>query len=262
MNVQVLVAAVNAKPTELVEKMNIQSDALIVNQCDSFSYEKWEKDGHIYQCYSMKERGVGLSRNTALMRADGSICLFSDEDIIYENDYENKILSEFEKHPEADMLLFNIEVGKERETYKNTTYKRVHLFNCGRYGAVSFAVRTKKLHQKNITFSLLFGGGAKYANGEDSLFLSDCIKKSMKVYTSPCCIGREEESVSSWFMGYNETFFVHRGVLYHYLYKKLAAVFSLRFLIAHQEKMCKEIPLGQAYRYMKQGILEAKGLEK
>ena len=34
-----------------------------------------------------------------------------------------------------------------------------------------FAVRRERLQAANITFSLLFGGGAKYSNGEDSLFL-------------------------------------------------------------------------------------------
>ena len=37
---------------------------------------------------SFTERGVGLSRNNALMRASADICLFADDDIIYENNYK------------------------------------------------------------------------------------------------------------------------------------------------------------------------------
>ena len=40
----------------------------------------------------------------------------------------------------------------------------------------------------HITFSLLFGGGAKYSNGEDSLFLKDCLKYGLVVYAVPVCV--------------------------------------------------------------------------
>ena len=74
------------------------------------------------------------------------------------------------------MLLFNVRVQESRFTYWNSFYKRVRWYNCGRYPAYSFALRTAKMHEKNLTYSLLFGGGAKYANGEDSLFIHDCLK--------------------------------------------------------------------------------------
>ena len=38
--------------------------------------------------YSFDERGVGLSRNSALMRADADIIVFADSDVIYNDDYE------------------------------------------------------------------------------------------------------------------------------------------------------------------------------
>lgn len=104
------------------------------------------------------------------------------------------------------MIIFNIEVEESRRTYHITERKRVHWYNCGRYGAVSFAVRRDSLLASGSTFSLLFGGGAKYSNGEDSLFLTEFIQKGYKVYTAPVTIGREEAGDSTWFHGYNEKF--------------------------------------------------------
>ena len=75
------------------------------------------------------------------------------------------------------MIIFNITVEEERRTYHITERKRVRWYNCGRYGAVSFAIRRDRLLESGITFSLLFGGGAKYSNGEDSLSLTAFIKK-------------------------------------------------------------------------------------
>lgn len=254
MRVEVLVAALNQNPRQLAEEMNIHSDAVIINQCDRYEVEKWEKDGRTIRAFSMAERGVGLSRNTAMMRAAEDICLFSDQDIVYEADYEEKITAEFEQNPKADMLVFNIQVEKSRQTYFNTKRKRVRWYNCGRYGAVSFAVRREALLKSGVTFSLLFGGGARYSNGEDSLFIKEFMEKGYRVYTVPVCIGREKPSESTWFSGYHERFFRDRGALYHYLYGRLAGVMALRFLLAHKSLLCSELSLKEAYRQMKRGI--------
>lgn len=254
MELQLLVAVMNQKSHEFVEKMNIATDAIIVNQCDQYAYEEFLHKGRKIQFFSMKERGVGLSRNHALLRANQEISLFSDEDIVFQDGYEKKVLDEFKKHPEADMILFNFDVREERRTYYNTGWKKVHRYNCGRYPTFSFAIRTERMHQKNLTYSLLFGGGARYSNGEDSLFIRDCIAKGLQVYTSPEVLGTEEGRPSTWFYGYTEKFFYDRGVLYHYLYGKLAVPLAIRFLVRHQKLMCQEITLQQAYKLMKQGI--------
>lgn len=258
MTLQLLVSAVNAEPKELVRNMKIASDAIVINQTDRFAYEEIRQDGFLIRCYSFAERGVGLSRNNALLRADHTVSLFADEDIVYREGYQNLVLSEFEKHPEADMLLFNVEVSEKRRTYHITEYGRVRLYNSGRYPTYSFAVRTQKLHAANITFSLLFGGGARYSNGEDSLFLRDCLRKGLRVYRVPETIGSETERESTWFQGYHEKFFFDRGVLYHHLYGKMAKPFAFRFLWKHKDVMCREIPVKNAFRLMVRGIAEGK----
>ena len=226
MKLQILVSSLNQEVKSLAEKMNLQADAILINQCNENRYEEWTQDGHRIRCYHLAERGVGLSRNNALLRADADLCLFSDEDIVYDDGAAERIIEGFEQHPEADMLLFNVRVQESRFTYWNSFYKRVRWYNCGRYPAYSFALRTAKMHEKNLTYSLLFGGGAKYANGEDSLFIHDCLKAGLKVYSIPVEIGEEQPRPSTWFFGFDRKFFHDRGVLYHVLYGKLAAVMS------------------------------------
>lgn len=256
MRLEVLVSAVNQDVYTLAERMNLQCDAIIVNQTDHFSYDEYMHNGYKIKCYSFCEKGVGLSRNNALLRATGDIVLFSDEDIVYEDGYAKAILDEFEKYTDADMLLFNMKVGESRATYYTEQAHRVHIWNAGRYPTYSFAIRRKKLHAAHITFSLLFGGGAKYSNGEDSLFLKDCLSTGFRVYALPVLIGAETERESTWFSGYHEKFFFDRGVLYHYLYGKLALPMSVRFLLAHGKVMCQTIPIKQALKLMRQGIRE------
>lgn len=252
--VQVLASVMNQTARGIAEKMHLDSDAVVINQCDRFGYEELEYKGHSVRFFSFPDRGVGRSRNEAILRAEGDICLFADEDIVYEAGYAQAIEKEFENQPQADMILFNIEIDESRRTYHITRRKRVHWYNCGRYGAVSFAVKGESLLASGVSFHLLFGGGARYSNGEDSLFLKEFIRKGYRVYTAPVTIGREEAGESTWFSGYNEKFFHDRGVLYKYLYGRLGRAMALRYLLAHREKLCGEAGIGQAYRWMRDGI--------
>lgn len=258
MKLQLLVAAMHTDAITLINNMKIDSDAIIVSQGDQYAFQEFEHKGHKITYFSMAERGVGLSRNTSLLRADGDICLFADEDIIYEEGYEKAVLDAFEKYPDADMLVFNVQAAPGRETYHIEEFGRVRWFNCGRYPTFSFAARTEKIHKKNITFSLLFGGGAKYCNGEDSLFIAECIRKGLKVYKVPVMIGHENGRESTWFKGYDRKFFFDRGVLYSHLYGWLAEVMAFRFVFTKKDEMCKVIPWKEAFQIVCQGIKEGR----
>lgn len=258
MKLQVLAAAVDQEARSLVESMNLCTDAIIVNQCDRCFYEEFEYRNKKVRCFSMTERGVGLSRNTALLHADAEIVLFSDEDIRFYEGYEKQVLEAFEKNKDADLITFNFKVDKRRATYYNNEQRRIKWYNYGRYPTYSVAARLDALRKCNVSFSLLFGGGAKYSNGEDSLFLHDCLKKGMHLYTAVEEIGEEVYRESTWFKGYNEKFFADRGVLYAHLYGKAAKLFALRFLLAHGDEMCRDIPIKEAYRLMKKGILDGR----
>lgn len=254
MTVQVLASVMNEEPAALIERMGLESDAVIINQCDRLDAREIDHKGHRVRFFSFPDRGVGRSRNEAILRADGDICLFSDGDIVYEPGYAQAVEAEFLRRQDADMILFNVTVEESRRTYHITQRKRVRWYNCGRYGAVSFAVRRDSLLASGVMFSLLFGGGAKYGSGEDSLFLKEFMDKGFSVYTAPVTIAREEASgESTWFEGYNEKFFRDKGVLYRHLYGRLAWAMALRFLLAHRGTLCAEVPLKQAFHWMRCG---------
>lgn len=259
MRIQLLVSAVNRNAADLIEQMHIQTDAVIVNQCDRYGYEEIASDGHRIQVFSMPERGVGLSRNTALLHANADVCVFSDEDIVLSDHYEAKIRKAYEELPQADMILVNVKVSPARRTYWNEDIHRVNYRNYGRYPAYSITVKQDALLRANVHYSLLFGGGARYSNGEDSLFLKDCLKAGLKIYAHTVCIGEEVERESTWFSGYHKKFFMDRGVLYHYLYGRMALPLSLRFLLVHRQEMCREVSVRQAYAWMRAGVREARG---
>lgn len=253
MNLSVLVSTMNQKDHSLIKKMNIQTDAIIVNQCLKNTIDEFKDKGHSIKMLSLNERGVGLSRNTAMMRAVTDIVVFADEDEVFVDNYEKIIVEEFEKNSTADVILFNVEsLNKNRPIKQVIKNYRVRWFNFGKFGAVRIAARLDSLKENNITFSLLFGGGAKYANGEDSLFIWDCLRTNMRVIASNQLIGYVKQEESSWFNGYNKQFFIGRGVLYKKMFGGMSFFASLVFLIKKHRYYKSELSFWTAFKYMNQ----------
>jgi len=257
MDLQVLVATMHQNDNSLIEKMNIKSDAIIINQCDKNDIQEFEYKGYKIKFLSFAERGIGLSRNNALMRATADICLFADDDVTYVDDYKEIIYRAFEQNSNADMIVFNVpSTNPNRPSQEIIQSRRVRWFNCLKYGAVRIAIRTNKIKQANIYFSLLFGGGAKYGSGEDSLFIFECIKKGLKVYAEPAVIGYVSQEDSSWFKGYTDKFFIDKGALFSCISKRWSKLLCLQFAIRHRKMFGKDNTWREAYKLMMTGASE------
>ncbi len=214
MKVQVLVAAMNQSDYSLLDRMNIQTDVIVGNQTNVNSVKDFTWHGKRVKWLSFNEKGVGLNRNNALMRADGDICLFADDDMVYVNGYERIVLNAFKKHPDADVIVFNIE-EKKPTRYIIKKAGRVWYHNYLRYGTARVAVRLKSIKKNGVSFNLCFGGGTEHCHGEDNIFLTDCLKKGMKIYAVPKYIAKlTEERESTWNAGYNEKYLLDQGCLY------------------------------------------------
>lgn len=283
MKIVSLISAVNQNTQKLLEGMNLETDYVMVNQCDadpesqavepgSADVSPSESDGMTAVSgttrsasepeypegltITMHERGVGLSRNTCIENApDCDILLFTDEDIVYDKGYSGKIREEYEAHPEADAILFNMRVCEARRTYWNEDFKRIRFYNYGRYPAYSISIKQDRLKGSGVRFPLEFGGGAKYINGEDSVFLHDLLRAGIRIYRSPVCLGEETERESTWFKGYDDRFFISRGALYVRLYGIWAGFRAHLFLIRHRY-MYAECGYARAIGLMRQGMKE------
>ncbi|MBM6619100.1 glycosyltransferase family A protein [Bacillus suaedaesalsae] len=255
MNLEVLVSTMNQTDYNLLEKMNIQSDAIIINQCKTNRVEKFNFKGNTIKMFSFDEKGVGLSRNNALMRTTAEIALFADEDVTYVDNYKEIVINGFKSNPDADMLIFNVpSKNQERPLHFINKERRVRLYNCLKYGAVSIAIKTERLKKKNIYFSLLFGGGARYSAGEDSLFISDCLKKGLKIYTNPNVIGYVSQENSSWFEGYTEKYFFDKGAFFASFSRRGAILFCLQYAFRHRSTYKGVYSNIQIIRLMLNGI--------
>ena len=252
MKIQVLVATTNQNDHSIIEKMNIQTDALIGNQCAFNSVETFDWNGHNITFYNCAERGVGLNRNTTLMRANCDICLFADDDLVYVDGYKGVVEKVFLDHPDADIIIFNLleESRNGKERFKNVKTVRVKWYNFMRYGAARIAARFSSLKESGIYFNECFGGGCEYRHGEDTLFLSDCLKKGLKIIAVPISLASLLEiRPSTWDCGYDDKFFLDQGRLYYAISRKWWKFLCFQDAIRHR-KLYKKSWLS-SYKLMK-----------
>lgn len=251
MKLQVLVAAMNQTDHSLLEKMNINSDVIVGNQCDYDSVERFEWNGHHAIYLNFAERGVGLNRNNALMRASGDICLFADDDMRYCDDYAETVCDAFAQNPDADVIVFNLyEPYKTR--YVITKQNKVNYMNFLRYGTARFAIRMRSIREKGIYFNQCFGGGTSHCHGEDNIFLAECLKQGLRVYSDPRFIAElTEERTSSWNKGYDRKYLQDQGVLYRTMFRYTWRLFCLQDAIRHSGEY--QMPWKKALKWMLAG---------
>lgn len=258
MKVQILVSTMNQKDYSLLDKLNIQSDAVIVNQADHYDHEIIDYNGYSVEWFCVNERGVSKSRNLALSKASGDICILVDDDEQLRTGYPDIIRNAFRFYSDTDVIAFNIaSIGNKSNRYYNKKNKRLNRFNSMRYGAARIAFRRKRVIKEQIGFATLFGPGSVFSCGEDSLFISDCFKKGLKVYACSEVIAdiEDEEGTSSWFNGYNKKYFLDKGAVYAAMTKYFAICYCIYFAFRHKKSYSNSVSFIEAMKWMREGIV-------
>ena len=249
MNLQVLLSLMYLNKEDL-KKMNITSKCVVINQCDDNGYEKYNN----FDIYSYTERGAANSRNRGLEHATEDIILLCDDDVVYDEGYEEKVINEFKNNPEADMIIFNM-YSPNRKKRKIKKNKRLHMYNSLHYATCNIAFRRKSIG--DIKFNPMFGPNGTFgkAGGDDTLFIVSCLKKKLKIYSSTQNLGTVYHDKSTWFNGINDKFFFDKGALFTAIDRKFRFILILQFLLRHKEFL-QNISFKNAYKYMINGSNE------
>lgn len=244
MSIEILLACMNQEDSSIIKKINIQTNALIVNQCGRNSYQEEEYNiNKTVKMLSSNQKGLSRSRNLALANASGHICAFCDDDVEYVENYAEIITDAFNQLPDADIIIFNIErINYDRNVKPIQKIRKAPKYKA--YGSVRIAFKLKSIQSENIWFNVNFGAGSIYSSGEESLLLRESHKKNLNIYEYPAIIAKVDFSESSWREGYNEKFFYDKGAFLAAGYPLLKYIFSfyyLKILKKHTELSSLEI---------------------
>lgn len=224
LEMEVLVSTMNRNDYALLDSMKIDSNAIVINQCDRNSIEEFDYKGHKIKWVNTKDRGLSKSRNMAVSYATKDICLICDDDEVLHDNYEKIIIDSYKKVSKADILVFNINrIGWNEKEKMFSSINRVNKRKT--YSSVHITFKRKAISKAKIRFNPLFGAGSKkYLCAEDALFCIACHKKDLKMYTYPAIIADVYCEQSTWFNGYNEHYFYDTGAFLAEAYPRLKHV--------------------------------------
>ena len=259
MNLQVLLSAMYLNDEGYIDTLNITTDAVVINQCDREGYRdtvRAKADGNSQKIryIETRQRGLSKSRNMAIDAADADICILCDNDVEYLPDYERRISEGFARHPDADLIIFYIK-RKEKPVPNYPRTKRMGYLSVLKIFSPEIAFRKKSI--TGIKFDERFGAGSgKYIMGEENIFLYECLKKGLKIYYEPVQIASLREEESTWFTGYDESFFISRGADYAAMSRWFSPVLIWQFALRKRAEYGKEMKTGKAIKYMFKGRRE------
>lgn len=215
MTFNLLISCMHQKNASILERSNVQSDVVVVNQCDHDSVDEFDfvnKKGRTCHCkfINTTERGLSRSRNMAIRNAWGNICQICDDDEVMADDGEEKILKAYAENPEAGVIAFALIRNDNGKTYPDK--KKVLGFKqILRTSSHQITFSRSLMGDQQIWFDEKMGSGTGNGGGEENMFMFDCKRRGFKMLYIPEIIGTVNPGESQWFNGYDEKYFENLG---------------------------------------------------
>lgn len=201
------------KDAGIIKRSNVQTDVVVVNQCNKNSVEEFDFTNKIGETCHAKfinttERGLSRSRNMAIENAWGDICLISDDDERFKDDYENKIIAAYTESPTAGFVSFAC--IREGVCYSKQPC-RMGILQILKTSSIQITFKRQEILKHKILFDVLMGSGTGNGAGEENRFMMDCRKAGIEMFYNPAVITKLLSANSQWNNGLDEKYFRNRG---------------------------------------------------
>ena len=247
--------------TTIIEQSNIQSNVVVVNQCDENSIEEFSftnREGKT--CHAKfictTERGLSRSRNMAIRNCDSDICVISDDDEKFSDNYESDILEAYKQFPEAGFLFFPFH-RIDKPVYFPDKQLTIGLKELMKTASIQISFKRSLIDKHTIFFDEKMGSGTGNGGGEENKFLYDYYKKKVKMYYVPKYITTLNQGVSLWRNGFTEEYFRNWGwSVRRILGPWLGFVYVLYISVRHYKDYAPESGFGKALKNLSKGFFE------
>ncbi len=217
MTLTVLISCMHQDNHDIIKKSNVQTDVVVVNQCDrnlveSFDFVNKKGETCHAKFINTTERGLSRSRNMAIANAeDADVCLICDDDEYLFDDYPQKILDSYKEEPEADIIAFSLDRKDHPKVFPNKKFK-LGFKSIGQISSLQISFRRNRIVNTDINFDVKMGSGSGNGGGEENMFLHTCRRKGLKMMYFPKVIATILSTGNSkWFKGYTNEYFRNLG---------------------------------------------------
>ncbi len=254
----VLLSAMNLVDSSIIDTLRITGDAVIINQSDHREDVTHMENGRQIRMITVPERGLSRSRNLALKAAGENgdeICIFCDNDVQYVSGYEKIITDAFNRNPDMDLMVFFIK-RPERLHPVFDKERKMGWLSTMKIFSPEVAFRMSSLKRAGISMDESFGAGAKYAMGEENIFLWDALRAGLKITYVPVKIAELIPNESTWFKGYTKEFFRNRGAGYYRMSHFVWLLLCMQFAVRKRSLFKGQVTVAKALKWMIRGKKE------
>lgn len=161
------------------------------------------------------EKGLSKSRNLGLKNAKGKIVLLTDDDVIFEADFQEKIVDSFNKYPNVTAMTFCVEKDKGClfKKYPAKAQKLITKLDVFQFMSVEIALNNTIIQQLNCKFDENFGLGSRFPLNEENIFMVDLLKLKQSLFFVPKVILSHPANVSDIKVDFMQKYYIQGAFL-------------------------------------------------
>jgi hypothetical protein len=201
------------------------------------------------------ERGLAKSRNRFLQHSVVGIGLFSDDDVVHPEGFDEIIAKAFSEHPGADIISFQIALpgGGLFKPYpsKPNWLNNLSIFKCS---SVEIAFRIERIKETGLLFDERFGLKGRFPLGEETVFLHDALSKGLKVFYLPVPIVIHPKESSG--AQHNELNILARGAEMARIFGRGFAIYNILWSIKKYREYKQFFPATKYLRTLFRGSFD------
>lgn len=255
-DIEILVATMNRDSLDFLASMFpfihfSQFNILVINQTSESKILK--SDYPSVRVINSFEKGLSKSRNLALSNAKGVLLLITDDDVIFEPDFADKIITAYNNSSEAALISFRVKTpqGKLFKKYPGSRVKNpgyMQFFNI-----MSVEMVINKKHLGDVKFDECFGLGSKFPMGEEAVFINELYSKKRLIVMEPETIVIHPEITTNSKVSVQEKYYI-QGAFYTRLFgSKYYKWLLLKIVFDLKQQKIKLAEINTAFKYARLG---------
>ncbi len=128
------------------------------------------------------EKGLSHSRNLALKTATKDLLILTDDDVVFQPDFEECVVKAFNTNATHDGFRFQFLNGKGNlaKKYPHQFENKLSNLEILNTSSVELVFKRKSVQEAKIQFDTDFGLGTEFAMGEEAIFVADSVKNGLK----------------------------------------------------------------------------------
>ncbi len=186
---------------------------LIINQSKT---KKLTSNHPNIRVINSPEKGLAKSRNLALAHAQGKLCVFADDDVVFYPGFKEKIIRAFSLFPNSSLIRFQYEKekGKPAKNYSKKAIKNLSWLQVLQISSIEMVIKRTAITAHNCQFDIHFGLGSNvFEMGEEQVFAADVKKALLKISYVPEVLVFHAKNTSSAKKDFRERYFIFGGVI-------------------------------------------------